>query len=270
MKGRGILGVEVLGLSGFSVEEKVKMKEKEIEFEVFKALWLMIRHEKLETVYLNSVSEIEETSSKSLSFVLTKKKEIDFIESLQPFTLPNFKIINLYKLKEKDKRIKDFLSSSFPHKIEKMMAYPFNYANHTFSYYFDNIIKISYKVHKQMVLSNFLINVRQFGRLITAYKHVQEFGLTYCILSTPVVPNLSGTMKNARISTIDFSYSGADYTSDWNKNSQEFENLIEGLGSSEDLRLSLKLILLDDCGIQKHNADEILRNNRLSKIFIHM
>ncbi|CAI2372219.1 unnamed protein product [Moneuplotes crassus] len=136
------------------------------------------------------------------------------------------------------------------------------------SNYFNLLINLSSKISRKVVFSRFSLNLRQLKRLIAAYKHVRVLRLPDCILSVPSAPDFSKALTNCQIQELDLSYSGESYSSDWENNLDEFKNLVEGLASSPDLRLSIRRVSILGCLITQNEAEQIFAVNELEQVKI--
>ncbi|CAI2372150.1 unnamed protein product [Moneuplotes crassus] len=136
------------------------------------------------------------------------------------------------------------------------------------SNYLNSLTRLSSKVVQQVHFSDFSIGLPQLKRLVAAFRHVRALGLRYCRLSIPSVADLSKALKNCQIQEIYLLESGNSDRSDWENNLEEFENLVQGLASSPDLRLSLEQVNVYNCGVTQNKAEHIFEENQLGGVNI--
>ncbi|CAI2371814.1 unnamed protein product [Moneuplotes crassus] len=132
--------------------------------------------------------------------------------------------------------------------------------------YLNSLTTLSSKVVREINFSQFSIGLPQLKRLVAAFRHVRTLWLTHCRLSIPSVPDLSKALKNCQIQVIDLEGSGDSDCSDWENNFDEFENLVQGLASSSDLRLSLEEVYVYGCEVTRYKVGQVFEENQLGGV----
>ncbi|CAI2369256.1 unnamed protein product [Moneuplotes crassus] len=193
-----------------------------------------------------------------------KQKDRNYFKKanfISPFILH---VLELQKIKIKSKTMINFHNYSFPLKISNVTIKGDTGCTSIISSTFNAIMRISPRVLERVKISSFKISANQFKRLIVSYKHVQRLELSCCKILVPEVFDLSQLLKNTQIEELDFSWSGDSEHSDWENNPQEYINLIQGLATSPDLKLSLGTIITISCGIENMEMREILDQNKFN------
>ncbi|CAI2372007.1 unnamed protein product [Moneuplotes crassus] len=162
----------------------------------------------------------------------------------------------------------EFLEFSFPDKTNQLYFGSCLQIDLNRSNYFKPLVSISTKVIQRVFFAFFRIGLPQLKRLLAAYKHVRVFGLQYCKLSIPNVPDLSKALINCQIQKLDLLRSGESDLSDWESNLDQFKNMIQGLSSSPDLRLSLTKVSINSCEVNQDEAEQIFEENQLGEVEI--
>ncbi|CAI2371989.1 unnamed protein product [Moneuplotes crassus] len=168
----------------------------------------------------------------------------------------------------KKRHFVNFLESSFPDKTNRFYFHSSSKMKLKRSNYLNSLLRISSKVLQVVSFYHFCIGLPSLKRLVAAYKHVRVLGLWACTLSIPSAPDFSEVLSNCQIQKLDLSGSGCSYSSDLENNFDEFKNLVQGLVSSPDLRLSLEEVVICDCLINKDEAEETFEENQLGRVKI--
>ncbi|CAI2372247.1 unnamed protein product [Moneuplotes crassus] len=181
-----------------------------------------------------------------------------------------FDICRFYSknIDSKNRYFGDFLESSFPNKINSLMFVSSTKMVLNRSNYLNPLINLSYQVNSDVIFYRFSIGFPQLKRLVAAYKHVSRLEFKYCKLSIPSVPNFSNALTNCQIQELSFEGSGTTGLSDWAKDFDQFENLIQGLASSSDLRLSLEKMVIYNCGVNPKESEQVFGKNQLDNVRI--
>ncbi|CAI2371934.1 unnamed protein product [Moneuplotes crassus] len=161
-----------------------------------------------------------------------------------------------------------FLTILIPKKTEELNFWSGDQMDLKRCNYLNSLTRLSSKVVQQVDFEDFSIGLPQLKRLMAAFKHVRALRLQYCRLSIPSVPDFSKALKNFQIKRIYLNGSGASDRSDWENNFDEFENLVQGLASSPDLRLSLKGVSVSDCGVTQNGVEQVFEENQLGEVNI--
>ncbi|CAI2374542.1 unnamed protein product [Moneuplotes crassus] len=163
-------------------------------------------------------------------------------------------------MSRENKYLHDFFELKFPQKINECLISAS--ANPTFSItpYLNKFIRLAPRVFKRINVCAFLFKGKQFMKFIVAYKHVEFFQIGLCMILTPKVLNYSTFLKNTQIKNVSFYGAGSDTRGDWEKNPEQFSNLIQSLGTSSDLKLSIEHIELYHCGLTSKQVENTLKN----------
>ncbi|CAI2366276.1 unnamed protein product [Moneuplotes crassus] len=201
-----------------------------------------------------------------LYFNLNCYKDVKFIERLPFCVISSAQELEVDQIKIRNKRVIKFLSSSFPQKVSEFsLVSAFGYTPNIFPY-FNVLLRQSSRVTNVICIGGFKLNDRQFKRLMVSYAHVHEIKLCSCNLSLPATMSFDGLLKNTRIQSIDLSYSEHKVNSVRMNNLDGFKRLIQVLGSSPNLKLTLKVINISCFQIEESDAREILNENELGQV----
>ncbi|CAI2383454.1 unnamed protein product [Moneuplotes crassus] len=250
----------------------------------------------LEKSVLEETKEQDITRSQSiLHKIFPKKKEIEPLDSdsgevskrnsrlyIDFRDLRNAKLAQSFKhlkffdtnfvdfgcVDSKNKHFCDFLESSFPDKTNHLCLYSWNKMDLKRSNYLNSLLRVSSKVLQRVTFDSFCIGLPSLKKLVTAYKHARVLRLWDCRLAIPSVPDFSKALTNCQIQKLGLDGSGCSDLSDWENNFHEFKNLVQGLASSPDLRLSLKEVVICNCGVNQIEAKNILEENQLGGVKI--
>ncbi|CAI2372183.1 unnamed protein product [Moneuplotes crassus] len=176
--------------------------------------------------------------------------------------------IYLFVDTSKNKHLTDFLTSCFPNKTNYLGAWTSHCTKLDRSNYFNLLVSHNSKVVRRVEFNRVKLSFRCLKRLIAAYRHVRVLTLSNLKLSIPSVPDFSKALTNCQIKTLILRYSGWSDCSNCRNNRDQFKNLIKGLASSPDLRLSLRMVDIHYCGIYQNDAEEIFTENQLGNVKI--
>ncbi|CAI2378469.1 unnamed protein product [Moneuplotes crassus] len=193
---------------------------------------------------------------------------MEFTRKMRFLEFSNVTEVELHIGKMRNKHILNFIDFSFPNKTNELYIYLSLKIKLDRAIYFNSLVRISSKVIERVEFNNFFLSLRQLKRLVAAYRHVKEFSANYCVLFIPTIPDFSNALKNCQIQEIDLCNSGGYCYSNWEKHSEEFINLIQGFGTSSDLRLSLRKVDIGGCGIKHKEAQKIFAYNQLEGVEI--
>ncbi|CAI2370071.1 unnamed protein product [Moneuplotes crassus] len=193
----------------------------------------------------------------------------NFIWKLRYFKLFNLGRMELYQAEAKPKNIFSFLENSFPEQVNNFMFSSGLQENLGKLECFNCILKISPRICKSVYFDQFIINYHQLKRLISSYKHVRIFTLGCCKLSVPAIADFSKALRHTQIEELRFYDSGDTNYYNWKEYPDQVNNLIKGLGSSPDLRLTLKMVNITGSGISKKVVRKILKESGFGKVNVH-
>ncbi|CAI2378263.1 unnamed protein product [Moneuplotes crassus] len=249
------------------MESQKKRTEREILEESRKIEFLMSRIAKFSLFYeayraIDDMGDFETEShhQECINIGFNSCRDFDLVKLLMPLVHYNVMVIDFYNCSKRNKWILKFLRNSFPNQVYRFVLDSASPFGDSISYYFGDVIRISSKIQKEILLNKFCISFSQFKRLITAYKHLESVKITSCKLSIPTVADLHLALKNTHIQELDLYFCGAPKLSNWKDNPQEFKNLIKGLSTSEHLKTSLSKLTLKGCYIPHHKAEHLLLN----------
>ncbi|CAI2377770.1 unnamed protein product [Moneuplotes crassus] len=127
--------------------------------------------------------------------------------------------------------------------------------------YLDPIIRLNFRVLNKMCLECFCINFRNLKKFITSFRHVETLCILLCKLSIPEIPDFAKALNNTSIQKFKLCWSGLPNASNWVEDPQELTNLIQGLSTSPDLKLSLQEVDLRRCLPNETMARSLLEEN---------
>ncbi|CAI2368926.1 unnamed protein product [Moneuplotes crassus] len=250
-----------------SLEKSVLEETKKQDIARCQSILYKIFPEQREIQPLDSDSgEIPENSQLLIDFSdLGGVKPAQNFKNLKFFDL---NLIRFVRVKSKNRHFRDFLEFSLPNKTNFLYFYSSNKMDLKRSNYLNFLLRISSKVLQIVSFESFCIGLSSLKRLVAAYKHVGGLRLWDCRLSIPSVPDFSKALSNCQIQELDLYRSRRSYNSDWGDNFNEFKNLVQGLASSPDLRLSLKEVNITHCEVNQDEVEQTFEENRLGGVKI--
>ncbi|CAI2371786.1 unnamed protein product [Moneuplotes crassus] len=249
------------------LEKSVLAKTKKQEVTTCQSILYKVRPDKEVEPFDPDSEEISRNSG--LNIWLDQIRDVKLLKSLK--SLKVFDIVWLYLcgIDSKNRRfVLNFLQSSFPNKIKSLDFWSSGQMDLKRCNYLNSLTTLSSKVVREVDFRQFSIGLPQLKRLVAAFRHVRTLGLRHCRLSIPSVPDLSKALKNCQIQKINLERSGHSARSDWKNNFDEFENLVQGLASSPDLRLSLEKVYFSLCGVTQNKAEQVFEENQLEGVKI--
>ncbi|CAI2371982.1 unnamed protein product [Moneuplotes crassus] len=191
------------------------------------------------------------------------------LRSLKCLKVFDIDCLYLDEIGSKNRRlVLNFLQSSFPTRIKDLSFWSSGKMDLERPNYLNSLTRLSSKVVREASFRDFSIGLPQLKRLVAAFRHVRTLVLRNCRLSILSVPDLSKALKNCQIQKIDLLGSGSLIKSDWENNFDEFENLVQGLAGSPDLRLSLEQVDVSNCGVTQNKAEQVFEENQLGGVNI--
>ncbi|CAI2371895.1 unnamed protein product [Moneuplotes crassus] len=254
--------IKKVSLEKFALEEA---KEQEVTT-CQSIFYKVLQDEKIEPLDLDS----EEVSANSLLYIWVDEIRAEkLLKSLKCLKFFDIDCLYLDGIDSKNRRfVLNFLQSSFPNKIKKLTFCSSCHMDLKRPNYLNSLTGLSSKVVREVCFGHFSIGLPQLKRLVAAFRHVRTLVLRNCRLSIPNAPDLSKALKNCQIQEINLLASGNLARSDWENNLDEFENLVQGLASSPDLRLSLGKVNVSECGVKKNKAEQVFEENQLGGVKI--
>ncbi|CAI2371587.1 unnamed protein product [Moneuplotes crassus] len=250
-----------------SLEKSVLAEAKEQEVTTCQSiLYKVLQNKKIDP----SDPDSEKISLNSgLNIWLNKICDVKLLKSLKSLKVFDIGLLSLDRIASKNRRfVLNFLQSSFPNKIKNLDFWPSDQMDLKRSNYLNSLTTLSSKVVRKVQFGYFRMGLPQLKRLVAAFRHVRTLVFRNCWLSIPSVPDLSKALKNCQIQQIYLFESGHSDCSDWKNNFDEFENLVQGLASSSDLRLSLEDLIVYDCGVTKNKVEQVFEENLLGGVNI--
>ncbi|CAI2371907.1 unnamed protein product [Moneuplotes crassus] len=259
--------IEEENIKKISLEKSVLAEAKEQEVTTCQSiLYKVLPDKKVEP----SDPDSEEVSRNSeLSIELYDICNVKLLKSLKCLKFFDIHFLCLGQIDSENNRfVLNFLQSSFPNKIRKLVFGSSGQIDLKRSSYLNSLTRLNSKVVQQVLFRYFSIGLPQLKRLVAAFRHVRTLRLTYCRLSIPSSPDLSKALKNCKIQEIGLIGCGDSDRSDWENNFDEFENLVQGLASSPDLRLSLDKVLVYYCEVTQNKVEQLFEENQLGGVNI--
>ncbi|CAI2371889.1 unnamed protein product [Moneuplotes crassus] len=212
----------------------------------------------------------EEVSENSQIYISSEEIcDEQFLKSLKCLKVFDIDWLSLDDIGSKNRSfVLNFLQSSFPNKIKELDFWPSDEMDLKRSNYLNSLTTLSSKIVQRVNFEHFSIGLPQLKRLVAAFRHVRTLELVDCRLSIPSVPDLSKALKNCQIQEINLERSGGLDRSDWKNNFDELENLVQGLASSPDLKLSLEEVFVYDCGVTRNKVDQVFVENQLCGVYV--
>ncbi|CAI2371949.1 unnamed protein product [Moneuplotes crassus] len=250
-----------------SLEKSVLEETKEQDIARCQSILYKIFPEKREIEPLDS--DPEEVPENSKLYINSRNlKDAKLAQSFKCLKFFDTNFAGFYGVDSKNRHFCDFLESSFPDKISGLYFNSSNNMDLKRSNYLNSLVRISSKVLQEATFNSFCISLSSLKRMVAAYKHVRVLGLYYFKLSISSAPDFSKALSNCQIQELELYGSGYSDRSDWKHNFDKFKNLVQGLASSPDLRLSLKEVDITHCGINQDEVEQTFEENRLGGVKI--
>ncbi|CAI2368874.1 unnamed protein product [Moneuplotes crassus] len=205
----------------------------------------------------------------SINYLIFRQERNQYFEKKTNFMRP-YKVnyVTLFQSAEVNKHTLKFIKSSFPQRVAELRI---NCSQDPYLYIFpisNLILEVSSKVLEKIVIDGFIISAYQFKRIMACCKHLRKIFFWRCNISIPSVFNFSQTLKNTKIKMLDFDCSGNSTFTNWEEGFEEFQNLIQGLATSPDLKKSLQEFKARNCCIEEEIIREILEENGFNNVQI--
>mmetsp|Transcript_30233 Transcript_30233/g.29726 ORF Transcript_30233/g.29726 Transcript_30233/m.29726 type:complete len:210 (+) Transcript_30233:554-1183(+) len=177
------------------------------------------------------------TSEDMLSIMSNMNSTKKFLEKMKSLPLPAIKVAKIKFVSKRRKGYESFLSESFTNIYGSLyfstedLIYP--------NYCFRNIIKISSRISKEVMLDKLKISRSQLKHILKSCAHVSYLVLKDCTVSVPEIPELSTCLKDTKITR--FSLLSCSFLLSCCKSYVALMYLLEGI-SSTDMKKSLQVI----------------------------
>ncbi|CAI2371854.1 unnamed protein product [Moneuplotes crassus] len=250
-----------------SLEKSVLAKTKKQEVTTCQSILYKVRPDE-EIKQLDPDSE-KVSQNSLLNIEVDEIRDEKLLKSLKCLKVFDIDCLYLTQIDSKNRLfVLNFLQSSFPNKIKILDFCCSGLMDLKRSNYLNSLTRLTSKVVQKISFGNSIIGLPQLKRLVAAFRHVRTLGLVWCRLSIPSVPDLTKALKNCQIQKIYLFGSGDSIRSDWENNFDEFENLVQGLASSPDLRLSLEEVDVRNCCVTQNKVEQVLKENQLGGVNI--
>ncbi|CAI2374655.1 unnamed protein product [Moneuplotes crassus] len=255
-----------------SYEESVQTEEKALGREVLPIVYQNIYSCYPDISGVDSDSCIASVTPCDITYMdlyLEDQKCIKFIKKrplLSCVIIDEFRW-DYFKTARKNEALKLLLS--FP---ERVISFNFNNSLrdpiNLPTLYLDSIIRLNFRVLNKMRLECFCINFCNLKKFITSFRHVETLCIFLCKLSIPEIPDFTKALSYTNIQKFKLCWSGLPNANNWEENPEELTNLIKGLATSPDLKLSLQEVDLRRCGVDIAMATSLLEGNGFGSVKI--
>ncbi|CAI2372802.1 unnamed protein product [Moneuplotes crassus] len=236
------------------IEITISRKEKQFDKEIFK----LVRRD---------TYHYSRFSSNSASFIINLiiPSANKFIKKMKYTALPELNKFSLHCFPPRNKTTDSFISNCFPRSVKCMVAEQ-EFILKPIRGYFTELIRVAPKVQQEVSFRYFTINDREFKRIISAVRHVRKVFFAWCEISVTKVPDFSFTLDKTRLEELSMQNCSYGHNSNLKQNSKEFKNLIQGLGTSQDLKQSLKLMNIKSQMLEIGDIRNTLNENGLEGV----
>ncbi|CAI2364375.1 unnamed protein product [Moneuplotes crassus] len=184
--------------------------------------------------------------------------------------LSNYPRINIPSIPEEIQPLKTFLSHHFPNTVKSFYCNYDSGLNNSLGFYMEGLEGIREKVEVLVGVCNFAATQSQTITLLSLFKTKKTLSLAGCRLDLSSPLNFNGALTGSTLERLNLSYCGSSDRGDWKNNPTHFENLVKGLASEEDFRNSLRMIVVDNCGMEKRQIGDVLKEYGLGDVKICM
>ncbi|CAI2361907.1 unnamed protein product [Moneuplotes crassus] len=205
----------------------------------------------------------------TLSILLNDHRYASYLKICLKDTFPKVDFISIRGQTRKiRRRLKKFINESMPNTVRGISFNKSEWAPSLIKEYFSEILKMSHRVTGQISLYNFIISTIQMRKLLAVNRDKKLIGFESCILFLESIPNFGNCFKATSTKILVFDQCGAPNRGNWADNPHHFDNLVQGLAKSEDLKASLREIHVMNCGLQRKDVKQLLSNHGLKKVKI--
>ncbi|CAI2375391.1 unnamed protein product [Moneuplotes crassus] len=197
--------------------------------------------------------------------------KLGYINCIKQLEIPYLPKIQLISGHSRKSRMRKFLSNSFINKTNEIWISNGGPSireveNIKIEKISRELQQILPKVVQKVTINSFEINQKQLRRIFSLCRDKEDLMFFNCKLLLDTVPDLSKALLNCRISRLDFYNCGHPKLTNWAKEPHLFENLVNALSQSEDLKKSLTLIKITRRSPPAEITKEILQKYHLDHI----
>ncbi|CAI2365298.1 unnamed protein product [Moneuplotes crassus] len=250
-----------------SLEESILAENKELDYQICTSAYYNTFSCEMNTKPLGSVYG-ENLYDHKFDFHFGFTCNDNFTRKLQSSKFFDVHMLFLYHIDYKDKYHLNFMNFSSPNKVNYLWMYTGHKIALYRPVYFRSLLRLGSKAIQEVKFSWVMIDEYQLKRLFAACRHIKSVGFEDCELFIISPPDLSKALTNCQIQELNLKGTGGCYFGDWENNPGDFEELIQGLASSRDLRTSLKVIDLTCCELPYREIERVFTENQLESVKI--
>jgi hypothetical protein len=200
---------------------------------------------------------------------MRKRQSWDFVEAIMDRKLPQYDLLELANVSMNSESLRRLISNCRPgHPKIVYINYPCKIDRLIFvEKYLAQICSAASKgtYHEFSTWTAFIKN-HEFWQLVEAKKKCKKIEFFYCKIETDEPYDTKDMLKGGTFEFLDMNQSGIENLSNWKANSNRLENIIKGLGQSEDVKKSLKKIDLLQSGLEMQKIRRMLDENGLNGV----
>jgi hypothetical protein len=200
---------------------------------------------------------------------MTKHKSRNFVEAIMDKRLPPFELLQFDSVSSNSEALKRLISNCRAGHPNKLY---FNYPSNKFitgEKYLRALCRAaSTGRYEEFSTCNCLLTNEEFWKLMEAKKRCVKIEFFFCTLETKEPMETKDILKGSTFEFIAMQKTGASSRSNWAVNPNWLENIIKGLGQSEDVRKSLKKIDILKSGLETEEVKRMMEENGLEKVEI--
>ncbi|CAI2369396.1 unnamed protein product [Moneuplotes crassus] len=192
-----------------------------------------------------------------LTLCLNKVRDLMLVKELkEPLQKINTLSFNPGLLALED--AKEFLKNCFPLEVASFHFNKDSLLRNDLEKFLDVLLRTNEYVTDEIVLSNFVIDQDSLVKILSNFKNKEVVSFNSCKMSLSNPPEFGDSLDGATLKHLYLNFCGDKSHGDWASNPAHFENLINGLSHSPDLKASLKDIWMEGSGLKKDKARDIL------------
>lgn len=200
---------------------------------------------------------------------MTKHKSRNFVEAIMDKKLPPFDLLQFDSVSSNSESLKRLISNCRAGHPKKLY---FNYPSNKFitceKYIHALCRAASTGSYEEFSTCNCLVTNEEFWKLMEAKKRCDKVEFFFCTLETKEPYETKDILKGATFEFLAMQKTGASNRSNWAVNTNWLENIIKGLGQSEDVRNSLKKIDILKSGLEMEEVRRMMNENGLQDVEI--